>query len=484
MVRLGLAATGEAELSPEGAADHTARSLLADVSQRLSTDSSDELQREWLALVGGMTGAASVGTSPDLSEFVELVRRGANVVFCTTSAADLEQLAKGERLFDWVIVEEAGKVHGCDLALSVQSGHRWMLLGDHKQLAPYREDDFRKAIGQLDDVIKVLDTLEGPDRQLVDAAWVDNWRDDPDGFKVFAGNWLRTFERVYEAAQMARGRRTTVESVGAAAGMLSAQYRMHPTIGDLISHTFYEKGVESKTDDTLLHEFTAPPWIAHKALVWLDMPWAKHDRRFHEDRKPRYTNAAEAKAIGRFLSSLTFGEQPVKPYSVAVLSPYSRQSRLLHERLRTVTLPPGLEFKESLSARRGERSAPRRAHTVDSFQGNQADIVIVSLTRNNTYAPTNADDPEGRRRDEPSPMGFLSQKERLNVLLSRAERLLVLVGSWEFFEHQVEGVNTNMPSETYLWHWKKLLEYFADQALLDKASRRPSDHDMVTGAAL
>jgi AAA domain len=38
----------------------------------------------------------------------------------------------------WAIIEEAGKAHGFDLALPLQTGHRWVLIGDHKQLPPYR----------------------------------------------------------------------------------------------------------------------------------------------------------------------------------------------------------------------------------------------------------------------------------------------------------------------------------------------------------
>jgi superfamily I DNA and/or RNA helicase len=50
--------------------------------------------------------------------------------------------------------------------------------------------------------------------------------------------------------------------------------------------------------------------------------------------------------------------------------------------------------------------------------------VIVSLVRNNDFSPG-------------SGLGFLQESSRMNVLFSRAERLLVLVGSWDFFKHQV-----------------------------------------------
>jgi superfamily I DNA and/or RNA helicase len=63
-------------------------------------------------------------------------------------------------------------------------------------------------------------------------------------------------------------------------------------------------------------------------------------------------------------------------------------------------------------------------NTVDSFQGQQADICIYSVTRSN---------PEGR-------LGFLREKPRLNVALSRARDLLIIVGDSQFCK-SAEGEN-------------------------------------------
>jgi len=60
--------------------------------------------------------------------------------------------------------------------------------------------------------------------------------------------------------------------------------------------------------------------------------------------------------------------------------------------------------------------------TVDSFQGNEADLVIVSLVRNNHHSNVR------------NALGFLTGFRRMNVLLSRARWRLVLVGSREFLE--------------------------------------------------
>ena len=62
-----------------------------------------------------------------------------------------------------------------------------------------------------------------------------------------------------------------------------------------------------------------------------------------------------------------------------------------------------------------------RVGTVDKFQGQEAPVVIVSLT---TSAPD----------DAPRGMTFLYSANRLNVATSRAKGLCILVGSAKLFE--------------------------------------------------
>ncbi|MER2237627.1 MAG: AAA domain-containing protein, partial [Psychrobacillus sp.] len=60
-----------------------------------------------------------------------------------------------------------------------------------------------------------------------------------------------------------------------------------------------------------------------------------------------------------------------------------------------------------------------RTGTVDKFQGMEMDVILLSMVRNN--------------QDKSGDIGFANDYRRLNVALSRARELLVIVGSVEMF---------------------------------------------------
>ena len=84
-------------------------------------------------------------------------------------------------------------------------------------------------------------------------------------------------------------------------------------------------------------------------------------------------------------------------------------------------------------------------HTVDSFQGSEADVVVVSFVRNNNHSSVQ------------SALGFLSDTRRMNVLLSRAKWQLVLIASIEFLEEVMRAAE-GKPEESRVDFLRKLLE--------------------------
>ena len=243
---------------------------------------------------------------------------------------------------------------------------------------------------------------------------------------------------------------------------------MHPHIGELIAGRTYGSPVTNRTEahgialDRVVHPFETPVGIAGVAIISVDVPWSGADPRTREkgplQGQPRYTNDAEAVALRNFLDALGPGGGPAG--ELAVLSPYNQQVDCFDERLRGVQIPANLLLKPSLSSKPGTVRT-EGFHTVDSFQGNQADVIAVSLARNNDSAPGDG-------------MGFLSDSSRLNVLLSRAERLPVLVGSWEFFSRQIAVVQLDDTNHV-LWHWKRIMTDLEEWFSAGKALRLPAD---------
>jgi superfamily I DNA and/or RNA helicase len=244
---------------------------------------------------------------------------------------------------------------------------------------------------------------------------------------------------------------------------------MHPDIGELISRAYYGDRLVNRTVQDgrpiarVLHGFAEPLDIRGKAIVWLDVPWCRDDPRAAEtgpaQGRPRYTNDAEATALANFLASLR--REAPGAAELAVLSPYNQQASLLRRRMRKAALPEGIELKPTLNARPGAPGGASGVHTVDSFQGNQADVIAVSLVRNNLHDPGHG-------------LGFLDDASRLNVLLSRAERLLVLVGSWDFFQEQVRTVELDDTANP-LWHLKQIVTDLTDWFASGRAVRLPAD---------
>jgi superfamily I DNA and/or RNA helicase len=116
----------------------------------------------------------------------------------------------------------------------------------------------------------------------------------------------------------------------------------------------------------------------------------------------------ELQIVSKLVRELECQGSPIP--TIAILSPYNAQvDRLAGNNGLKAVLPsespniPGLAVRNSV-------------HSVDSFQGNEADLVVLSLVRNNSFGgPHNA-------------WGFVLNPERLNVMLSRARLQLIVVG--------------------------------------------------------
>jgi AAA domain-containing protein len=315
--------------------------------------------------------------------------RGANVVFATCGAATERNLGVRGAFsrFDWVIVEEAAKAWLPEVAMPLVHGNRWLLVGDHKQLGPYQQREILELLSSCQRSHRPdLKELIDPSREfLATFQYFANLF----GEATFPPDLISNTEKVRVVA------RPPVRT-------LNLQFRMHRTIAEVIRTAFYKGQLDTDDSANVIHDVEKPTFLAARPLVWLDtsrLPNCQAEER-------QWKNRGEAEVVAKLLQQLA--PDPLRHAKgrqdrIAVLTPYWDQygylSQMVPERFRPFI------------------------YIVDSFQGRQADIVIVSLVRVN-YQPE--DEPLAR-------LGYLASHERTNVMLSRARQLLVCVGNFGHF---------------------------------------------------
>ena len=183
--------------------------------------------------------------------------------------------------------------------------------------------------------------------------------------------------------------------------LLTRQYRMHQRIMDFSNAYFYKGELEADVSvkESLLstnEDFE----LLHQPIELIDTA----GRGFDEYQNPETlstSNAGEAdllfKHLGLLLQQYSYSE-PAYPVSVGIISPYKEQIELLKEKLAAF----------DYSAYPVSELAVK---TIDGFQGEERDIIYISLVRSN---------PD-------SEIGFLSDIRRMNVALTRAKKKLVVI---------------------------------------------------------
>lgn len=174
--------------------------------------------------------------------------------------------------------------------------------------------------------------------------------------------------------------------------MLRVQYRMHETIMGFSSKEFY--GGKLIADDSVKgHLADELPGVAagdltSKPLIFIDTAGTGWEERLNELLQSR-ENEGEAALTERIVAALLEAGLPAS--KMAVLTPYMAQVK----RLKGALSIPGLEIG-----------------TVDGFQGREKEATVLSLVRSN----------------EKGEVGFLSDVRRMNVAVTRARRLSIVIG--------------------------------------------------------
>lgn len=334
-------------------------------------------------------GEPPVTTAASRAEFRSLeglVMRAANVVFATTNSADLERLVDEKGQFDWAIVEEAGKATGIELLMPLLLSHRRLMIGDHKQLPPFgaeKADDLLNDPERLRSALRLgLELTERSLKDVVDddlAEMIDDDAADTEFAQLCADakGMLFLFQTLIEN-EVARQERPGARPPNIAR-VLTVQHRMHPVIAGLVSRCFY--GGTIRTGKEAQAKFVTTPSPVTSAdlkrlpdapIVVVDLPYQQSTVGSRDvESYPRFTNLGEVQAVRDIVQLLQPSAAGARP-SLAVLSPYARQVA----RIRTELMADD-NCRSALSRLKPVARGNAWCSTVDAFQGNEADAIVV-----------------------------------------------------------------------------------------------------------
>ncbi|KAI0314198.1 P-loop containing nucleoside triphosphate hydrolase protein [Amylostereum chailletii] len=199
--------------------------------------------------------------------------------------------------------------------------------------------------------------------------------------------------------------------------MLDIQYRMHPDIARFPSSEFYGFSLRDGMVDAAgnVPEGLAPPVSEHlvedgrgrtPSVVFLD-----HAGPESVSGRSRI-NWTDAHIVCSVVEDLLASNPGLKGADIGVIAPYAAQVTLL-TRLLTTDGRYGARFRGTLGERRAMELGAVEVKSVDGFEGREKAVVVFSTVRNN----------------EGGQIGFLADRRRLNVGLTRAKRGLFVVGS-------------------------------------------------------
>ncbi|XVF83267.1 hypothetical protein PTKIN_Ptkin16aG0472600 [Pterospermum kingtungense] len=198
--------------------------------------------------------------------------------------------------------------------------------------------------------------------------------------------------------------------------LLNVQYRMHPAISSFPNKEFYDgKILDAPGVKTKSHGRRYLQGNMYGAYSFINVSRAKEQL----DHRHSWKNMVEVAVVCKIVDSLfeEFSRRKQR-ISIGIISPYKAQ---VHE------IQDKLEKKYIGSAESGFAVSIR---SVDGFQGGEEDVIIISTVRCNIKGL----------------VGFLSNRQRANVALTRARHCLWILGNEATF------VKTKSDSI-----WKKLV---------------------------
>ena len=287
---------------------------------------------------------------------------------------------RSKRLFDYVLVDEAGQALNYLLYISLIHGKRVIFAGDHKQLPP---------------------TIKSAENERLHKP---------------------LFEELISITR-------SEEMSGEYSCMLKRQYRMHEDIMRISSEFMYEGRLmaDQSVQQKLLQvkevqseigvrneviEFTGPLLFVNTFGCLFGEAETKNDQFSVRDKSKM--NAGEVELVA-FMLLVLKQHYHIQESDIGVITPYSAQVDGITRRLEQLEELKLLEKGVVVS-------------TVDGFQGKEKEVIIMSTVRSNAK----------------NEIGFLSDTRRMNVAITRAKKMLCLIGDEntiktnEFIKHIID----------------------------------------------
>ncbi|MBZ7367935.1 protein kinase [Klebsiella grimontii] len=279
--------------------------------------------------------------------------------------------------FDLVVIDEAARCTASELSVPMQAGRWCVLVGDQAQLQP-RIDETVLSL--------VADKTGYSAEDITESA----------------------FQTVFESSfgdQISQ--------------RLLTQYRSLPPIGRVVSNSFYDQALQPGRLVSDVPDTSYPPAL-NVPLTWVYTDGMRQEAFQKPEQKKSsksLVNRVECELIAGMLMNWdqctdflewlkTKSEQ--EP-AIGIICSYSAQATLIRNKLQLTRLSDTLRSSIKVG-------------TVDSYQGKENRIVILSLVRNNADGIRM----DGRLTIRP---GFMSRPNRINVAASRAMDRLIIIGA-------------------------------------------------------
>ncbi len=283
--------------------------------------------------------------------------------------------------FDVVIIDEAGQILPYDVIVPLSKAkENFIMVGDHLQIPPVASPALE------------LNLNYGNCSEYLKTSYFELL------YKKLQNKYLKSKEQEKHIVD------------------LNIQYRMPSSISDLLSKHFYNNNYfafDKKKCQKPLYDFPSN-------FILCDI-----GRKFEEKIEGKgYVNRNEIEIIHKIVEHIILKDRHFFDGSdnVGIIAPYKSQVSALIE-----DLNPILNNKANLFV-----------NTLDSFQGQERELIIFSFVRSN----------KSSEQDKDNMIGFLKEARRINVALSRCKSQLICVGNFQFLstikeysDSQIKGFN-------------------------------------------